>query len=595
VSEETDERLRDARLQEAVFDPTVERLPSPPGGLARIDTLTEEFISAISRRPHLIGDVIAARYKLVDVLGNGAMGEVFVAENLAIGRRVAIKVLRAELLSDVSFRKRFQHEAMAIAAIEHRNVARFFDLIVGDPTFLVMEYVPGRTLSAALKKEGKLPPLRAVVIAVRLAWALDAAHRAGVIHRDIKPGNVILAPDPEIGEEPKLIDFGLAKLPMTVGAEELTRTGQIVGTPQYMSPEQIANKEVDARSDVYSLGCLLYHALAGRPPFTGGDDLQILYQHVHQPAESLAPLLGDEHPELAVVVARMLAKRPEDRPQTMKELVALLGEVDRRKPMAPAPAPPPAVARPPSLMVPIVLAVVAALGAGIIAFLVGRRASDGSAGTLLVVTSRPSGAQVDLDGKPLAEATPTAVRHLSAGEHRLRVSKSGRDVIEQKLLVGTDERVAVDVALPPASHAVEVQSIPSGARVFLDGAQIAGQTPLTVSLADDDFHELRLEKLGYEQELKSIKPEDRDPVVSIPMRPERYPRGQIMVDSASGAEVWIDGANTGYVTPTIGIQVPAGEHAVELHDSMGVRSKVRRVTVQQGETLRLTLNVGGEP
>src|SRR5206468_11585984 len=125
----------------------------------------------------------------------------------------------------------FQQEAMAIAAIDHRNVARFFDLIVGDPTFLVMEYVDGPTLSHELRRQRRLPVTRALSIAIRLAWALDAAHRAGIVHRDVKPANVVLAPDPEIGEEPKLIDFGLAKLPTLVGAEELTRTGQIVGTP----------------------------------------------------------------------------------------------------------------------------------------------------------------------------------------------------------------------------------------------------------------------------------------------------------------------------------------------------------------------------
>jgi serine/threonine-protein kinase len=591
LGDETDEKR--ARLKEPALEAIP--LPSPPGGLARIDTMPAEFASAISQRPLLIDDVIAGRYRLVEVLGNGAMGQVFVAENLAIGRRVAIKLLRADLLSDGSFRKRFQHEAMAIAAIEHRNVARFFDLIVGDPTFLVMEYVPGPTLSTVLRKQGKLPITRAVNLAVRLAWGLDGAHRAGVIHRDIKPGNVILAPDPELGEEPKLIDFGLAKLPMTVGAEELTRTGQIVGTPQYMSPEQIGNKEVDARSDVYSLGCLLYHMLAGRPPFTGGDDLQILYQHVHEPAEPLTRFVSDASPELVALVARALAKRPEDRPQSMKELVTGLGEVERRQPVPQAEGARPNPTRRGLPLAPIALGLLAALAAGMVAFLVGVRSRGGGSGALLVVTSRPSGADVELDGKALAEATPTAVRRLAAGKHRLKVSKVGRDGLEQVILIRADERLAVDVALPPASHPIEVQSIPSGAMVYLDGSRITGATPLTVSLSDDDFHELRLEKLGYEPELKAIKPEDHDPVVSIPLRPERHPRGLLVVDSSSVAEVFIDGANTGYVTPTVGIQVTAGDHAVELRDSAGTRGKVDHVTVRQGETVHLTLNPGGSP
>ena len=198
------------------------------------------------------------------------MGAVFVADNLVIGRKVAVKLLKAELLADAMFRKRFQQEATAVAAIEHRNVARFFDLVVGDPTFLVMEHVAGPALSKVLRREVRLDPVRAINIAVRLAWALDSAHAVGIIHRDIKPANVVLAPDPELGEEPKLIDFGLAKVPTIVGAETLTRTGQIVGTPAYMSPEQIANRDVDARSDVYALGCLLYHMSPADRPSPAG-------------------------------------------------------------------------------------------------------------------------------------------------------------------------------------------------------------------------------------------------------------------------------------------------------------------------------------
>ncbi|MGZ3406505.1 MAG: serine/threonine-protein kinase, partial [Polyangia bacterium] len=172
----------------------------------------------LSRRPLLPGDVIAGRYKLIETLGNGSMGQVFIGEIQSIGRRVAIKVLKPELLVDAQFRRRFQQEAEAVAAIEHRNVARFFDLVVGDPTFLVMEYVAGPTLAAALKK-GPLDPVRAINIVRRLCWALEAAHRAGVIHRDIKPSNIILAPDVEIGDEPKLIDFGLAKVAATTLGE----------------------------------------------------------------------------------------------------------------------------------------------------------------------------------------------------------------------------------------------------------------------------------------------------------------------------------------------------------------------------------------
>src|SRR5689334_15671799 len=158
------------------------------------------------------GDVIGERYQIVQMLGGGAMGQVFVAENLAIGIRVAIKLLKPELLANADFRRRFQHEAQAVAAVQHASVARFHDLIVGDPTFLVMEYVPGFTLADVLRAESKLTVGRAVAVAARLAWGLQAVHAAGIIHRDLKPANIVLTSDPEHGEIPKLIDFGLAKL-----------------------------------------------------------------------------------------------------------------------------------------------------------------------------------------------------------------------------------------------------------------------------------------------------------------------------------------------------------------------------------------------
>src|SRR5262249_3893299 len=156
------------------------------------------------------------------------------------------------------FRQRFQREAQAIASIEHPNVARFFDLVVGDPTFLVMEYVRGQTLSARLREVKKLPIADAATVAIKLCQALRAAHSVGVIHRDLKPANVILTSTLDDSEVPKLIDFGLAKLAARTAEQSLTRTGQLVGTPQYMSPEQIAGKNVDARTDIYALGCLTY-------------------------------------------------------------------------------------------------------------------------------------------------------------------------------------------------------------------------------------------------------------------------------------------------------------------------------------------------
>ncbi|HWE29975.1 MAG TPA: serine/threonine-protein kinase, partial [Polyangia bacterium] len=302
------------------------------GGFSRIDTLPDGFADILKRHSLQPGDVVGDRYKLLEVLGGGAMGHVFTAENRAIGSIVAIKVLKPELLANPEFRQRFQHEAQAVGSIEHPNVARFLDVVVGDPTFLVMEYVPGETLATVLAREKAMSIQRAVHIATRLCWGLDAAHAAGIIHRDLKPTNVILTADREVGETPKLIDFGLAKIAAVAGTEQLTRTGQIIGTPAYMSPEQISGRDVDARSDVYALACLLYEMIAGRPPFTGSEDVQTLYRQLHEPPEPLSLNAADVPGALDKVVNRALAKNPHDRYGSMQELArALNAAVEKRR------------------------------------------------------------------------------------------------------------------------------------------------------------------------------------------------------------------------------------------------------------------------
>ncbi len=387
------------------------RLPAIPGG-SRVDNLPQDFLQVLSRRPLLPGDVIASRYKLVEALGNGTMGQVFVGEIQSIGRRVAIKVVRPELLVDAQFRRRFQQEAEAVAALEHRNVARCFDLVVGDPTFLVMEYVAGPTLAKVLEK-GRLPPVRAINITRRLCWALEAAHRAGVIHRDVKPSNVILAPDVEASDEPKLIDFALAK----------------VKTTAYLSPEQRAGSAVDARSDVYSLGCVLYEMLVGRPP----------------PLEAVAPppstIVEAVPAQLDALLARCLAKDPAGRYKSMKELAEAIGGIDRRRLSGHHAGPRSGVGY--GFVLGAFVAGALATAGGM---WLGTRAAadDGS----IVVTSGPSGATVEVDGHAWKQTTPTAVTGLGPGAHSVRVRIDGHAPVVESVTLEAGGHAAVDVTLP---------------------------------------------------------------------------------------------------------------------------------------------------
>jgi serine/threonine-protein kinase len=569
---------------------------NPRRGASRVDTLPEDFIERLQGGPLQIGDIIAGRYKLEKVLGDGAMGQVFIAENVAIGRKCAVKVLKAELLADPSFRQRFQQESEAIAAIEHRNVARFLDLVVGDPTFLVMEYVRGPTLEEVLEKDKRLAIQRALRICGRLCWALEAAHQSGVIHRDIKPSNVILTPDLESEEEPKLIDFGLAKLANTAVKAGLTRTGQIVGTPEYMAPEQIANKPVDARSDVYALGCLLYEMLTGKPPFEGQDDVQVLYQQLHDQPKPLEQHVADAPRELRDLLKRALAKKPEDRYQSMRELSLAIECVP--DPLAPLSSDEPSIhtgrhrtgrMRMSPARVGRVGALVGlvCLGAGIVGGRWSMSGGGNGTGALLVLSS-PAGAQVELDGKALSEPTPTSVRGLKSGAHAVKLRKGKMAVIDRQVTLADGERAVVNVVLPPASHPVEVHSAPEGAAVYLDGKLAVGETPTVIDVTDEEFHEVRVEKNGFETATKALTPDDHDAVLRISLLPERQPRGTLMVDSNGVASVLIDGVDTGYTTPTLGIHVPIGMHSVEVRDNAQGRATAR-VKVEQGQTVRLLL------
>ncbi len=261
---------------------------------------------------------VAGRYRLERSLGNGGMGEVFVATDTVLDRRVALKRLPTALDEDEAARARFLREARALARISSPNVVAVFD--AGDETepYLVMELIEGTTLSNELRRSGRLPPDRARAIGAGIAAGLAAAHDQGVIHRDIKPSNIFLT----VSDQPKVGDFGIARLER--GDMTLTMTGQAFGSAAYVSPEQATGGRVDARSDLYSLGCVLYEMLAGRRPFQGDDPVALTYQHVHTEPVRLDALDAGIAPELASLVDALLRKDPADRPQTADEVRAAL-------------------------------------------------------------------------------------------------------------------------------------------------------------------------------------------------------------------------------------------------------------------------------
>ncbi len=282
--------------------------------------------------------MLGGRYRLVAPIARGGMAEVWEAHDEVLARPVAVKILQAHLAVDGLFLERFRREAVTAARVAHPGVVATYDTGVDEGTaYIVMELVPGGTLRQALHDHGRFDPRLAVDVTRQIADALVHAHRAGLIHRDIKPANVLLVEDEWSAPRAKITDFGIAKAGAGIG-RDLTRTGTVLGTPKYLSPEQIRGAEPDARADLYAVGVLLYEMLAGQPPFAAGTDMATAMAHLHDRVPKLSERAPGVRPDLEQLVYDLLAKDPERR---VPSALALRQRLDA---LAPLPASPPAAA-----------------------------------------------------------------------------------------------------------------------------------------------------------------------------------------------------------------------------------------------------------
>ncbi|MFJ4777632.1 serine/threonine-protein kinase [Streptomyces sp. NPDC088762] len=287
--------------------------------------MTTSNLSQYTGRPSgLIGQQIAG-YRIERLIGRGGMAVVYSAKDLRLDRTVALKLIAPERARDDTFRRRFTHESRVAAKIDHPHIVPIYEAGETEGVlYIAMRYVSGLDLRAMLDREGPLPAATALRIAAQVASALDAAHAHDLVHRDVKPGNVLIAAGTDLDhpEHVYLTDFGLTKKSLSLSG--ITTAGEIVGTLDYMAPEQISGRPVDGRCDLYSLACVVYECLTGAPPFQREEDMALLWAHQYDPAPLLTEREAGLAPAADEVMAKALAKVPEDRYESCLEFVAAL-------------------------------------------------------------------------------------------------------------------------------------------------------------------------------------------------------------------------------------------------------------------------------
>ncbi len=451
----------------------------------------------------MIGGTIG-QYRITGKIGVGGMGVVYSAEHALIGRAAAVKVLLPEYSQNQAIVARFFNEAKAATSIRHPGIVEIYDFgwHTDNSAYIVMEYLQGETLAARRKRVGMHPS--AALAAVRqIAGALGAAHGKGIVHRDLKPDNIFIVPDAEVpgGERIKLLDFGIAKLLGEQNNQSQTRTGSVIGTPAYMSPEQCRGVAVDHRSDLYALGVMLFELCAGRPPFVGEGAGDVLAAHIHLAPPALSSLAPGVPAPIEMLVAHMLAKAPADRPQSAAELIQLIDGVSSQvvtgtqlplrgsMPVLPAitstpttlsgaATPIPTEGRKRSRTVLVSAIAAAAIGAVVVVLTLGGSTSPSP--------KEPAPASAPEPAPTPAPPAPTPAPVAAAPEAPVPA-------------------VAAPAPVEPATVELSIASTPNDVEVLVDGKRL-GATPYVGSLPKSDAEvKITLRKAGYKDKVLTVR------------------------------------------------------------------------------------------
>lgn len=559
------------------------------------------------------------RFKVLRTLGGGGMGQVYLAEDPVIGRKVAIKVVKADPGLETEeleeLHARFEREFQSAGTLSHPNIVTVYDVgKEGEDTFIAMEYLPGESWGDILKSDRELTFSEVVGFATKICSALDYAHANGIVHRDIKPANILLARN----GEPKVTDFGVAKLMST----NLTRTGTVVGTPSYMSPEQITGRQVSGASDQFSIGVILYQMFTHELPFVGENPTTILYKIVH---ESLPPPT-EKNPTLprAVdgVLRRALEKAPEDRFSSCGELASALREalglvvetldfdLDHQATVERHPRTPTETQKKTRKSRLVAAFAAAAVIAAIVVLVSYRDAlfppPEGAAeevvegpttvSKLFTISGESSGAAIWKDGEDTGLLTPATItlEGIVGDEVMLELQRDNQTVAQASLLLAVDMPEDWQPIEEMPAERFAVTSSPQGAQVYLNEVLVDGTTPLEIELSASEAYQLQVVLPEYHtQSVAFAFPDDLDAGIRQSRRfffelQPRIPPGRIVLESAYPVRVDVAGESFGPQL-THDISIRPGTYEVRLQSKDVFLDETRTLEIESQAELNLTL------
>jgi tRNA A-37 threonylcarbamoyl transferase component Bud32 len=490
------------------------------------------------------------RYQIIKELGGGSMGVVYLAHDPQIGRDAALKVFRQDRVTNQALLERFRREAKAIGLLSHPNIVTVYDVGEDHGTiFIVMEFVEGKALSELID-EKRLTREETVDLGIQVAEALDYAHEKGIVHRDIKPSNIIVQPDGQV----KITDFGIARLE-DPAMTKYTQPGEVLGTPAYMSPEQALGDEVDRRTDLFSLGIILYELIVGRRPFGGKTLASVLTAIVQEEPPEPSTFVPDLQQEFSQIITKCLKKRPDERYHTGKQLAEALRTLESKEPpKAVTPSASVEKRKWPFFLMAFIL-MVAVVGG--IVYLYMKRPSELS----VMVQSEPEGAQVYVD-EALKGETPLPLK-LERGAYRVRIIKTGYHSWEEEISLEKGRTEPLIITLAPILAILPLETSPPGARVYVDGDYKGetGDVPLKLELPLG-AHQVRVMKDGHRTWEDRVELSEEK---AYPLKVVALPRelATLQIESSpSSADVYVGDIRRGK-TP-ISLEFPLGDYRIRL-------------------------------